>query len=78
MSEHFLNRSQISTMIQQMCSERMSDRMGRNICLYPSLTPILLDRLPESLPGESSTQPIGEQRFLFLLNQDGSRFIQIL
>ena len=49
MTEHFLNGMDIRTVFQQMCRERMAQRM-RCDCLFDAgLRLVVLDELPEAL-----------------------------
>ena len=52
MSQHFLNGTQIGTVGKQMGGKGMAQYMRCNVRCNTGLLPVLLDNLPESLPGK--------------------------
>ena len=63
-SQHFLNRPQVSTTAQHVSSKAMPQGMGGNLLAQPSRFSVSFQYLPQTLPGKPATTLINEQSLL--------------
>lgn len=61
MAQHFLQGLQVRSILQKMHGKGMAQGMGGNLPQDPGIRSMLLDNLPEALPGKPAAQVIGEQ-----------------
>ena len=65
-AEHFLDRTDIRAVFQQVRGKRMTQRMGRNILVDVRFGLIGLDDLPEALPGHTLAADVHKEGRLVL------------
>src|SRR4030065_2867989 len=66
MAEHHLNGTKVGSPFQKMACERMTDKMRINPLPDPSLLPIGLKIMPETLAAHPLPQAVKEEKTAFL------------
>lgn len=62
MPEHLLDGPKIGPVLEQVCRERMTEHVWRDLFLDTGLLGPSFDHLPEPLTAEPSAAPVQEQR----------------